>query len=99
MPTGDEIDEDAQPGNDNDKNHPECLDPSTHVLASENISQDPEQAHKPRKEQEELEQGQQERAIVVEHAAPFRRPRRWMPSASGTSSCDHRPHPSPVQGE
>ena len=41
------------------------------VLAAEDVAEDPEQAHEPGEEQEELEQGEQERAIVVEHSAPF----------------------------
>jgi len=67
VPTSDEVHQQSQPRDDDHEDHPRRLGASAQVLASEDVSQDPEQAHEPGEEQEELEQGQQERTVVVEH--------------------------------
>jgi hypothetical protein len=52
--------------------HPECLGDAAQVGAAEDVAEDPEQAHEPGEEQEELEQGEQERSVGVEHRSASR---------------------------
>ena len=56
-------------GNEDHEHHPEGLDPASDVSAAEDVAENPEQAHEPGEEQEELEQCEQKRAIVIEHLA------------------------------
>jgi hypothetical protein len=53
----DQINQDAEPGEDDDEEHPESLRHPAQVLAAEDVADHPEQAHEPGEEQEELEQG------------------------------------------
>src|SRR5580704_1816571 len=58
LPTpGDQIDEDPQKGKNNHEDHPECLRPTTHVLAAKNVSKDHEKNPDPYYEQKDLEHG------------------------------------------
>ena len=71
-PAGDQVHQDAQPRNEDHEEHPERLASAAQILAAEDVAEDPEQAHEPGEEQEELEHRQQERSVVVEHQSAFR---------------------------
>ena len=66
VPAGDQVDQDAQarPRDDDHRDHPDGLGTSGQVLAPEDVSQDPGQAHEPGEEQEELKESKQERTVV-----------------------------------
>src|SRR5690349_17150660 len=53
--TGDQVDQHAEAGKDDDEQDPQRLRAPTQVTAAEQIAEDPEQAHDVREEDEELE--------------------------------------------
>ena len=88
----DQVDQDAQPGNEDHEQHPERLCHAAQVLAAEDVAEDPEKAHEPGEKQEEFEQREYERTVVVEHAGPFRCGSAWS-AVRGFSRTD-----SPMPG-
>ena len=56
LAAGDQVHQDAQPRNEDDEQHPESLGYAAQVSAAEDVAEDPEKAHDPGEEQEELEQ-------------------------------------------
>src|SRR5215212_1021739 len=64
---GDEVDQDPEERHEDDKQAPDSLRPPAHVVATEDVREDIEHAHDPCEEDEELEQCEQERPVVVEH--------------------------------
>ena len=59
-------------GNQDHEQHPEGLATAAQVFTAEDVAENPEEAHEPGEEQEEFEQCEQERAIVVEHQSALR---------------------------
>src|SRR5690349_1460964 len=66
---GDQVHEDAEERQEDDEQAPEGLRAAAHVTATEDIAEDVEHAHDPCEEDEELEHGEQERPVVVEHVS------------------------------
>jgi hypothetical protein len=55
-PPDDQVHQDSQPRNEDDEEDPDGFTQATQVLAAEDVAEDPEQAHEPREEQEDLQQ-------------------------------------------
>ena len=72
LPADDQVRQDAQPRDDDHEDHPDRPGTPAQILAPEDVAEDPEEAHEPREEQEDLQQRDQERSVVVEHGSTFR---------------------------
>jgi hypothetical protein len=72
FPPGEQVHQDAEPRNEDHEQHPEGLADAAEVLAAEDVAEDPEQAHEPGEEQEEFQQRDQARSVVIEDQSTFR---------------------------
>ena len=51
--TGNEVDEDAEVGQEDDEDRPDCLGSTAQIIASHDVAEDVEHQHDPQEEQEE----------------------------------------------